>query len=103
MESASFETHREPFVFSEILQEIIQDVRPADGGPVLECRHCTDGSYVMADISMMERVLQNLVVNAIAYSPQSGKIIINLEKTGDVLVLAFANRGCPCLRTCWTG
>ncbi len=68
---------------------------PEEGGPVPECRHCTDGSYVFADISMMERVLQNLVVNAISYSHTPGKIIIDLEKKGDVLVFSIANEGKP--------
>jgi signal transduction histidine kinase len=96
MESANFETLREPFVFSEVLQEVIQDLRPADGNvPAINCSHCTDGAFVMADISMMERVLQNLVVNALAYTPAAGRIDVMLERVGGVLRFRIENEGAP--------
>ncbi len=90
MESASFEMRREPFVFSEILQEVVRG-----RGFKIECQNCEDGSYVDADISMMERVLQNLVVNAALYSRENGKVVIRLEKTGDELIFRIENEGEP--------
>jgi signal transduction histidine kinase len=124
MESANFEMRREPFVFSEVLQEVVQatggertregaaDIRSGSavvgqdrrvergdagsgvsGG--IECRNCTDGSYVNADISMMERVLQNLVVNAVAYTRPGGKIRVGLDREGGELVFRIENEGVP--------
>ena len=90
MESANFETRREPFVFSEVLQEVVRAV-----GVTLECRNCTDGSYVDADISMMERVIQNLVVNAVAYTPPGGRIRVGLDREGGELVFRIENDGVP--------
>ena len=90
MESANFETRREPFVFSEVLQEVVHAV-----GGEIDCRNCTDGSYVDADISMMERVLQNLVVNAVAYTPPGGRINVSLEREGAELVFRIENEGGP--------
>jgi signal transduction histidine kinase len=90
MESASFEMRREPFVFSEILQEVVRG-----RGYKIECQNCEDGSYVNADISMMERVLQNLVVNAALYSRENGRVAIRLEKTGDELIFRIENEGEP--------
>jgi signal transduction histidine kinase len=131
MESANFETRREPFVFSEVLQEVVHAVgsgrvegeasgagRGADAGVsgqgpfegtvdlrsgspvrglagVIDCRNCTDGSYVYADISMMERVIQNLVVNAIAYTRPGRHIGVSLEKEGAELVFRIENEGEP--------
>jgi signal transduction histidine kinase len=90
MESANFETQREPFVFSEVLQEVLHEVRA-----VIDCRNCTDGSYVYADISMMERVIQNLVVNAVAYTRPGGRITVSLEREGEELVFRIENEGEP--------
>jgi signal transduction histidine kinase len=89
MESANFEMQREPFVFSEVLQEVVRAV----GAGGIECQNCTDGSYVNADISMMERVLQNLVVNAAAYTPAGGRILIGLDREGGELVFRIENEG----------
>ena len=110
MESANFEVRREPFVFSEVAQEVVRAVRDgadaagagsgalggmAGGGREIECLNCTNGSYVYADISMMERVLQNLVVNAVAYTRDRGKIVIGLDRFADELVFRIENEGEP--------
>jgi signal transduction histidine kinase len=79
MESASFEAHREPFVFSEMMQEVLHAM---DAGDRIRCENGTDGSWIEADVSMMERVVQNLVGNALAYSPVGGSIGVRLDRTG---------------------
>jgi signal transduction histidine kinase len=94
MEAASFEMRREPFVFSEVVQEV---VRAAGGGGVgkgeIGCENCEDGAWVDADISMMERVLQNLVVNAVAYTRVGGRIVVRLRRDGEGLVFWIENEG----------
>jgi signal transduction histidine kinase len=92
MESANFELHREPFVFSEVLQEVLR------GKGQIECVNGTDGAWVNADISMMERVLQNLVVNAMAYTRDGGKIVVALRRDADSLLFEISNEG-PALST----
>jgi signal transduction histidine kinase len=92
MESASFEMRREPFVFSEVLQEV---VRGRGWNGQIECRNCEDGSYVDADISMMERVLQNLVANAVTYTREGGRVVIYLDRVGEELIFRIENEGEP--------
>jgi signal transduction histidine kinase len=87
MESASFEMRREPFVFSEVVQEVVR------GKGEIRCKNCEDGAWVDADVSMMERVLQNLVVNAVAYTRVGGRIGISLERGGGELVFRIENEG----------
>jgi signal transduction histidine kinase len=90
MESASFEAKREPFVFSEMLEEVI---RAVGAGREITCENCRDGAWVEADVSMMERVVQNLVVNAVAYTPGDGRIHVGLKREGADLVFWVANEG----------
>jgi signal transduction histidine kinase len=90
MESASFEAKREPFVFSEMVEEVI---RAVGAGREIVCDNCRDGTWVEADVSMMERVVQNLVVNAVAYTPPAGRIGVGLKKEGSELVFWVANEG----------
>ncbi len=93
MESANFEILQEPFVFSEVLQEVVGAVA---GDLTVDCQNCTDASYVYADISMMERVVQNLVVNAKAYG--LGRVMIGLSQVGGELVFRIENEGEPLTR-----
>jgi len=87
MEAASFELRREPFVFSEVVQEVLN----VKGG--ITCENCEDGAWVNADVSMMERVLQNLVVNAVAYARAGGRIVVSLTRDNGELVCRVANEG----------
>jgi signal transduction histidine kinase len=85
MESASFEMRREPFVFSEVVQEVVR------GKGEIFCENCEDGTWVEADVSMMERVLQNLVMNAVEYTRVGGRIGISLERGEGELVFRITN------------
>jgi len=90
MESANLEAHREPFVFSEMLQEVVHAMGAVSR---IDCVNCTDGSWIEADVSMMERVVQNLVVNALAYTPAGGFVGIELVRSADELVFRIRNAG----------
>jgi signal transduction histidine kinase len=61
----------------------------------IDCENGTDGSWIEADVSMMERVVQNLVVNALAYTPGGGRIGIVLERMGTELWFTIGNAGAP--------
>jgi len=54
-----------------------------------------DGSWIEADVSMMERVVQNLVVNALAYTPEGGRIGLSLGRVANELVFSIENDGSP--------
>lgn len=90
IESPSFEAKREPFVFSEMMGEVLHAVGARDR---IERRGVEDGSWIVADIAMMERVVQNLVVNALAYTPVGGRVVVALEREGGDLVFRIENEG----------
>jgi signal transduction histidine kinase len=41
----------------------------------------------------MERVIQNLAINAMAYTPDGGRIVLRLRRDGDQLVFYIGNEG----------
>jgi signal transduction histidine kinase len=59
----------------------------------IEQRGVEDGSWIEADVAMMERVVQNLVVNAMAYTPEGGRIALALGRVGHELVISIENEG----------
>jgi His Kinase A (phospho-acceptor) domain len=90
LESPNFVPQREPFVFGEMMGEVLRAVG-AQGRVVQQ--GVEDGSWIEADVAMMERVVQNLVVNALAYTPEGGRIALDLRRVGNELVFSMENQG----------
>ncbi len=97
LESVSFEPTKEPFMISELVQEIVQNFRlPSEAkNIVIDCDRCNSDAFINADISMMERVIQNLLVNAVAYSPKNQKITVELKEVKNALLLSIKNKTAP--------
>lgn len=97
MEAAEFKPHKEPFILSEIVQEIINTfgLTAAEKNVSLECTQCQHHVWVNADIGMMERVVQNLIENAIKSTPIGGDIQISIVPDDQKLIFSIANTGKP--------
>jgi signal transduction histidine kinase len=95
MESVHFTPNKEPFIFSEILEEMISayEKRVAEKNIAFTCDVPGNIIWIYADIRMMERVIQNLLDNAIKYTPANGFIHISLAEKENVLELTFTNNG----------
>lgn len=53
----------------------------------------SDSSMVCADVAMIERVLQNLIDNAINYSVENGSIRIKVQSSGAKVIISVSNIG----------
>ncbi len=95
MESVNFTPQKEPFVFSEILQETIRgaELQAKAKNIKINCENCEDSTLIDADISMMERVVQNLLENALKYTSEKGYIKITLSREADHLLMRLENSG----------
>lgn len=95
MDSAEFIPKKEPFIFSEIVHEIIQasSANAVEKSIAVDCSKCESTSWIFADVSMMERVVQNLLINAIKYTPQGGNINISLINENEELIFQIVNSG----------
>lgn len=91
------EPKREPFVFSELLMEGVHTFRTqaAERGITIDCTHCEDTSWINADIRLMERVIQNLLLNTVAHSTPNTAVDIALEQADNALLFRIANTGEP--------
>jgi len=95
MESVDFTPHKEPFVFSEILHESIKgaELQARKKNITISCENCQDSSLIDADIGMMERVVQNLLENALKYTNENGTINIVLSRESGTLIVLLENSG----------
>ena len=97
MESVEFKPTKEPFIISDILEETVNAARKvADKKNItMTCTGCQDSYWINGDIGMMERVVQNLVDNAVKYTPPHGSISVKLIRNVNDLEVIIENSGLP--------
>ena len=95
MESVEFKPVIEPFVFSDILEESVNAARKSavENNISITCTGCQDSFWINGDIGMMERVIQNLIDNAVKYTPPQGTIHVCLVKNNNELEVIVENSG----------
>lgn len=85
----------EPFCLAELVQDVAQkfalDARQKDIR--LETRIPDDVPRVAADIALMERVLDNLIDNALKHTGNGGTISLNVENRQGTITLEITDTG----------
>ena len=96
LDSASIKPTLETFSLAELLQDVTQEFElQAEQKGIDIVVNAQDGSsMVHADIGLMQRVLENLLRNAVRYTPQGGTISISLDRKPGCVAVAVADTGC---------
>jgi signal transduction histidine kinase len=84
---------REPFILADLVTEVFSKFQLLVQSKhiAFECINCDLTTPCYADISLMERVIQNLVENAVSYTPESGFIQLELENKGQLISVSVLN------------
>ncbi|CAN5916477.1 N/A [soil metagenome] len=95
LEALESKPNKEPFNLAELIREIYHQylILAQQKNLTMNCLHCEGSVLVRADIGMMERVHQNLIDNAIKYTPAGGSVSISLSTKGNVAEIAVSNSG----------
>jgi signal transduction histidine kinase len=85
----------EPFSMAELIQDVsIEFSHLAQlKGLDLQMKLLEGNTNVIADIGLMQRVLENLISNAIKHTPKKGQILIKLENKGDGFKITISDTG----------
>jgi signal transduction histidine kinase len=85
----------EPFSIAELTQDIVLKFKhkAEQKGINLITNIPKNLPFVYADIGMMDRVLSNLIDNALRHTPESGKIKIELRNEDDNLKVSVSDTG----------
>ena len=97
LESGQVEPRCEVFCLSELLQDVIQSYRlnAQQAGITLSLAGDTHRkAEVVADIAMIERVLQNLIDNALRHTPPGGTISLGVSPEGGQYRVSVSDTGC---------
>jgi signal transduction histidine kinase len=89
LDTTTVRLHREPLALTELAQDIVSKYQglAESGRTRLHLEIDTEAPAVLADIGMLETVLQNLLDNALRHTQAGGEIIVSVKaRTGGVEV-----------------
>jgi len=86
---------KEAFNPLELVQDVMQKFRLSaeEKGVQLITNFTEHVPYVYADIGLIERVLENLLENALRFTPNGGSIVIKLETTENQVTIKVSDTG----------
>lgn len=87
LDSHEIKPHMELFSISELIQDVGQKFKLTSEKKDIQLRTnlSPDIPFVSADIGLIERVLENLIENALRFTPEGGSISISLIKKENTL------------------
>jgi len=95
LENQDARLHYEPFSMSELLQDVCQKFRleAEKKGLQLSTAISTQPTFVSADIGLIQRVVENLIENAIKYTPEGGRVAVSLLMGEDTITTQITDTG----------
>jgi two-component system OmpR family sensor kinase len=96
MDAGETRPHAEAFSLGELVQDVVQEfgLRASERGVRLEVHPTRELPFVEADIGMMERVLENLIENALRHTPENGRVTVRLGVDGSLVQVEVEDTGC---------
>jgi len=95
LEAHEVRLDEEDFPVAELVQDVVQKFRlDAEKHGLSLQHHCGDAvPAVRGDIGLIERVLENLIENAMRHTPANGVVRVELEPAADRVVLRVRDTG----------
>lgn len=97
-ESGQLPMHKGRLDMSELLADIVEQFQiPADASQIRLTHHSAGPVYCEVDRTQIERVMNNLLSNALKYTPAGGWVRTWMEQSGDTarLVVQDSGQGIP--------
>lgn len=96
LESTNADIAPEQFALPELAQDVVQKFDLAASKKQVTLKTQFNGTLplVYADIGLIERVLENLIENALRYTQAGGSIVVNLASSLDHVTVEVSDTGC---------
>lgn len=94
LESVEMKIQAEAFNLMELIQDIVQKfaLRAKQKNIKLVIRSDQELDFILADIALIERAMENLIENALHHTPESGSVIIEIRQD-ETAVIAVSDTG----------
>ncbi|MEW6365842.1 MAG: HAMP domain-containing sensor histidine kinase [Acidobacteriota bacterium] len=85
----------EPVRLGELVAGIVEEMRPAadQGGVQLSAEIAPDLTVTLADKASLRQMVDNLLGNAVRYTPRGGRVTLRLDSSGGLLRLGVEDTG----------
>lgn len=95
LEHGSVEPLAEDFLLSDLIQDVFQkcELKAQSGQVSLDADMPRDANLVHADLGLIERVLTNLLDNAIRHTPAGGFVTVALRREGPQVLVTVSDTG----------
>jgi len=95
LDARETEPNSEPFPPAELIQDVVQKYQLRAERQKLRVHMPPPGAlpFVRADIGLTERVLENLIENAFAHTPERGVISVLAEPAGNFIAVSVRDSG----------
>jgi PAS domain S-box-containing protein len=90
--SGKLRLHKTHFELENLIAEVVANFQYTITSHVIENTAATKAT-VFADIARINQVLVNIISNAIKYSPDADKVLVNLSKSSDTATVAVKDFG----------
>ena len=96
LDSREIQVRYEPFNISELAHDVAQkfDLSARERQITIHIDQNTGIPFVNADIAMIERVIENLLDNALRYTPAGGSIRLTLRRQNGDVCFRISDTGC---------
>ena len=94
IEAGKFVQHQVPTDIDRIIEEIVALMEPrANEEGITLTFSCQDMKQVQADPKNMEEIFNNLISNAINYSPEGGRVTVTAQALGEYMEIKVRDTG----------
>ncbi len=95
LEAKQIQPNKEPFLIEELAQDVFHkyQILADKKGVQMDLKLDEKLPLVFADISLVERVMQNLMDNALKFTPADGKVTIELNKLPESVEIKISDTG----------
>ncbi|CAM1364857.1 Integral membrane sensor hybrid histidine kinase [Tenacibaculum litoreum] len=95
MKDANFKIYPTPFLINNLINKLYTSFEPlcSQKGISFTIKKVNEECWVLSDTVFLERALNNIIVNAIKYTPKNGNISITLYENNEQVFIAVKDSG----------